>query len=63
VKDILESDKFDLNPKRFYTINAKKKEAGDLAVYKLLGRILGKVIYDGYLVPAYLIPPIFKSML
>lgn len=60
IKDILESDKFELNSKRFYVISHKKKELEHLTIYKAFGRILGKAIYDGQLVPAYLIPPIFK---
>lgn len=63
VKDVLTSDKFELNSKNFYIINSKKTAPQDLLVYKFLGRILGKALYEGLLVPAYLISPIFKLML
>ena len=48
---------------RFYSINQEKKDPDDLIFYRMFGRILGKALYDGQLVPAYLIPPIFKSIL
>ena len=60
VKDILETDKFELNSKRFYRFSPNKKTNEDILVYKLLGRLLGKAIYDNQLLPAYLIPPIFR---
>lgn len=63
MKDILETDKFEFNSKRFYRILPNKKSPEELAVYKLLGRILAKSIYDNQLVPAYLIPPIFRLIL
>lgn len=63
IRDILETDKFELNSKRFYKIKPMKKLAEDLSYYRLLGRILAKAINDNQLVPAYLIPPIFKQIL
>lgn len=63
IKDILETDKFELNSHRFYRINPNKKSPEDLNVYKLLGRLLAKAIYDTQLVPAYLISPIYKLIL
>jgi hypothetical protein len=63
VKDFLETDKFELNSKRFYAIAAKKKDPENISLYKAFGRVLGKAIYDGQLVPAYLISPVFKQLL
>lgn len=46
IKDILETDKFELNSHRFYRINPNKKAPEDLSVFRLLGRLLAKAIYD-----------------
>ena len=63
VKDILQTDKFELTTKRFYKINPNKKAPEDLNYFKLLGKIVAKSIYDGLLLPVYFIVPIYKLIL
>jgi E3 ubiquitin-protein ligase HUWE1 len=40
-----------------------KKDADDLTFLRMVGRLIGKAMFDGQLIPAYFIPPIFKSIL